>query len=260
MTDFRALVAGLPAGEGRVVVTPGVVATITFDHAASRNALDPAMMVALADAADAVRDARVVLLRGAHGTFCSGGNLGAVREHLAVPGAGHAFGAFMQGAVDRLAALDAIVIAVVEGAALGGGAELVVAADRVVAAPDARIGFVHARLGVSPGFGGGGRLVARVGPHAALRVLAFARVLPAAEAHAIGLVDEVAADPHARADALAAELLALPAAAVRGAKRVVRAAAPEPPGRAEELEVFASLWGGPDHQRALEPRPGRGSR
>jgi len=262
VTDFRALVASLPPGAGRVVVTrdagptAGEVATIQFDHAASRNALDPAMMVALADAVETVRDARVVVLLGAHGTFCSGGNLGAVRTHLAVPGAGRAFGAFMQGTLDRLAALDAIVIAVVEGAALGGGAEIVATADLVVAAPDARIGFVHARLGVSPGFGGGGRLVARVGPRAALRVLAFARVLGAEEAHAIGLVDEVAADPRARADALARELLALPAAAVRGAKRVVRAATP-PVGRAEELEVFAELWGGPDHQRALAPRAPR---
>ncbi|MDP2305977.1 MAG: enoyl-CoA hydratase/isomerase family protein [Pseudomonadota bacterium] len=258
LTDFRALVETLPPGPGRVVVTTGDLATIRFDHEPSRNALDPAMMVALSDAIEAVRDARVVVLSGAHRTFCSGGNLGAVRSHLAMPGAGRAFGAFMQDALDRLAALDAIVIAVVEGAALGGGAELVVTADLVVAAPDARIGFVHARLGVSPGFGGGGRLVSRVGPRAALQVLAFARVLGAAEAHAIDLVDEVDPDPHARADALATELLALPAAAVRGAKRVVRAAAP-PVGRTEELEVFAELWGGPDHQRALagnarEPR------
>ncbi|MDP2313916.1 MAG: enoyl-CoA hydratase/isomerase family protein [Pseudomonadota bacterium] len=253
MTDFRALVATLPPADGRVIATAGDIGTIRFDHAASRNALDPAMMVALADAVDTVRDARVVLVSGAHGTFCSGGNLGAVRTHLAVPGAGHAFGSFMQLALDRLAALDAIVIAVVEGSALGGGAEIVVAADFVVAAPTARIGFVHARLGVSPGFGGGGRLVTRVGPHAALRVLAFARVLTAAEAQAIGLVDEVDADPHARARALADELLALPAAAVRGAKRVVRAGSP-PAGREEELEVFTALWGGPDHQLALEPK------
>lgn len=250
MTDFRALVATLPEGDGRVVVTPGDIATIRFDHAPSRNALDPKMMVALADAVESLREARVVVLSGAGGTFCSGGNLGAVRTHLAMPGAGRVFGAFMQDALDRLAALDAIVIAVVEGAALGGGAELVATADVVVAAPDARVGFVHARLGVSPGFGGGGRLVGRVGPRAALRVLAFARVLDAAEALAIGLVDEVDPDPHARAAALAAELLALPAAAVRGAKRVVRAATP-PLGRTEELEVFATLWGGPDHQLAL---------
>ncbi len=254
MTDFRTLATSLPPAPGRVVVTPGEIATIRFDDAGTRNALDPAMMVALADAPDLVRDARVVILSGAHRTFCSGGNLAAVRTHLALPGAGRVFGAFMQAALDHLAELDAIVIAVVEGAALGGGAEIVATADVVVAAPDARIGFVHARLGVSPGFGGGGRLVARVGPRAALQVLAFARVLDAGDALAVGLVDEVDPHPHARADALARELLALPASAVRGAKRVVRAASPLPLGRVEELEVFSTLWGGPDHQRALAPR------
>lgn len=255
MTNFRELVSTLPPGPGRVVVTTGDVATIRLDHAPSRNALDPGMMVALADGIDAVQHARVVVISGAHGTFCSGGNLGAVRAHLAVPGAGRAFGAFMQGALDRLAALDAMVIAVVEGAALGGGAELVATADVVVAAPDARIGFVHARLGVSPGFGGGGRLVARVGPRAALEILAFARVLSASEARTLGLVDRIDPEPHAHAAALAQELLSLPAAAVRGAKRVVRAATP-PIGRFEELEVFAELWGGPDHQQALMPKAG----
>jgi enoyl-CoA hydratase/carnithine racemase len=253
MTNFRAWAATVPAGPGVVHVEPGDVAWIRFDHAATRNALAPHMMVALADAAEAVRGARVVILAGEHGTFCSGGNLGAVREHLAVPGAGATFGAFMQAAVDSLANLDAIVIAAVEGAALGGGAELVAAADVVVAAPTARIGFVHAKLGVSPGFGGGGRLVGRVGPRSALQVLAFGRTLAAEDARAIGLVDEVHADPRARARALAAELLAVPEAAVRGAKRLVRAAAP-PPGRDTELAVFTALWGGPDHQRAREPR------
>ncbi len=256
MTDFGAWAASLPEGEGRVHVDPpdaSGVAWVRFDHAGSRNALDPRMMLTLAEAADRVRDARVVVLTGEHCTFCSGGNLGAVRSHLAVPGAGAAFGRFMQAAVDRLAELDAIVIAAVEGAALGGGAELVVAADLVVAAPTARIGFVHARLGVSPGFGGGGRLVERVGPREALKILALGRTLGADEARAVGLVDEVHASPRVRAQELAVDVCALPAAAVRGAKRIVRAAAP-PRGRDEELAVFAELWGGPDHRRALEPK------
>ncbi|MFN7144703.1 MAG: enoyl-CoA hydratase-related protein, partial [Myxococcota bacterium] len=98
MTDFRAWAATLPPGAGRVHVDAPIdgVAWIRLDHAATRNALDPAMMLAFADATDIVRDARVVILTGESHTFCSGGNLVAVRDHLAVPGAGHAFGAFMQ--------------------------------------------------------------------------------------------------------------------------------------------------------------------
>ena len=256
MIDLRALVERMGPQEGRVHVEPGDLAWIRLDHAPTRNALDPAMMVAFADAVDAVADARVVILTGEGGTFCSGGNLGAVRAHLARPGEGAGFGAFMQAAVDRLAGLDAIVIAAVEGAALGGGAELVTAADVVVAAPTARIGFVHARLGVSPGFGGGARLVRRIGPVRALQALAFARTFSGDEGHAVGLVDEVHADPRARARALAAELLALPADAVRGAKRIVCAAAPLV-GQEEELLVFDALWGGEAHLAALDRKPGR---
>ena len=253
MVDLRALVRELPAGAGRVHVEVGDISWIRLDHPATRNALDPAMMVAFADAVEAVRGARVVILTGEAGAFCSGGNLGAVREHLAVAGAGASFGAFMQQTVDRLAALDAIVIAAVEGPALGGGAELVTAADVVIAGPTARFGFVHARLGVSPGFGGGARLVRRVGPTRALHALAFARTWSAADALAAGLADELHADPRSRAVALAHELLPLPEAAVRGAKRLVLGAAPLP-AHEEELRVFDALWGGDAHLAALDGR------
>ncbi len=257
---FRAWVAGLPPAPGRIRVAPGIVATVTIDHPETRNALAPHMMVAFADAISEVRGARVVILSGEGGTFCSGGNLGAVQAHLVPsteagrPSMGAIFGAFMQAAVDALAGLDAVVIAAAEGAAMGGGAELLTAADIVVAAPTARVGFVHARLGVSPGFGGGGRLVARVGAARALRILAFAEVLSAEEALAAGIVDELAAAPLPRAEALAARLCLLPEAAVRGAKRVVHAAAYPGEARQEELAVFAGLWGGPDHLRALESK------
>lgn len=249
MTDFRAWASRVPAGEGRIVVEPGPISTIRIDHAATRNALDPAMMLALADVADAVRGARVLVITGANGAFCSGGNLGAVREHLAVPGAGAAFGAFMDAAVGSLTELDAVVIAAVDGAALGGGAELAIAADIVVGAPTARIGFVHARLGVSPGFGGGRRLLDRVGRRVATQVLTFARTYDAPAALALGLFDEVHAAPFERAMDLANELLQVPEGALRGARRVARGE--------DERTVFADLWGGPEHQAALRPRSGR---
>ena len=205
MTDFRTWASRVPAGDGRILVEPGPISTIRIDHAATRNALDPAMMLALADVADAVRGARVLVITGANGAFCSGGNLGAVREHLAVPGAGAAFGAFMDAAVGRLTELDAVVIAAVDGAALG---------RRV-----------------------------------ATQVLMFARTYDAPAALALGLFDEVHAAPFERAMDLANELLGLPEAALRGARRVARGG--------DERAVFADLWGAPEHQAALRPRSGR---
>lgn len=251
--SFRAWAADLPRAEGEVRWSAGPVAEIVLDHPPTRNALHPGMMVQFADAVAAVGEARVVLLRGAGGSFCSGGNLGAVRAHLVRPGAGRELQAFMAAAADALANLPAVVIGVLEGAALGGGAELLTACDEVYAAPGARVGFVQAKLGVSTGFGGGARLVRRVGAGRALRLLTATAPASAEVAHELGVVDEVVDDPLAAARARAAELLTLPDPALRGVLRLVRAARDVPEAvDAVEAEVFAELWGGPDHLAALD--------
>jgi len=251
--SFRRWVDTLPPSEGVVSVTYGTVAEILLDHPPTRNALSPSMMVELADAVEGVVDARVVILRGAGGSFCSGGNLQAVREHLVRPGGGADLVSFMQATTGRLASLGPVVIGVAEGHALGGGAELLTACDFVVAAPDARIGFVQARLGVSPGFGGGTRLVARVGRSTALRLLTGGPVV-ATEALALGLVDLVREDALTAARAWAAELSELPPDALRAARRLVDAAAVLPADEALAVErtLFAELWGGPAHLAALD--------
>ncbi|MBM4393566.1 MAG: enoyl-CoA hydratase/isomerase family protein, partial [Deltaproteobacteria bacterium] len=162
MIDLPALAASLPRGEGRVHATViDGVAEVVLDHPARRNAFTPHMMVDLGQLD--VSGARCILLRGAGTSFCSGGDLGAVREHLALPGGGRALATFMATAIARLSR-HAPIVGCVEGHALGGGAELLAACDIVVAAPTAEVGFVQARLGVSPGFGGGGYLAGRVGP------------------------------------------------------------------------------------------------
>jgi ethylmalonyl-CoA/methylmalonyl-CoA decarboxylase len=255
--DFRAWVATLPPSEGTIrVATDGDVTEIVIDHPRTKNALSPRMMVELADAVEAARTARVVILRGEGGAFCSGGNLDAVRRHLVAPGMGRALATFMHAASDALLRLDAIVIGILEGAALGGGAELLTACDVVVAAPDARYGFVQARLGVSPGFGGGTRLVRIVGPRVALRLLTEARALTADEALRLGLVDEIAADPPAVARSRARDLCRLDPAALRVAKRIVTAAStlPHAEALAAELDLFTTVWGADAHLRALPDR------
>lgn len=267
--DFRAWVAGLPPADGQIRVTTTADRTvILLDHPPSRNALSPAMMVALADAI-AAAPPHPLILRGAEGSFCSGGNLEAVREHLGQPGSGAVFGGFMQAAARMLHHHPAPVIAVLEGAALGGGAELVAACTRVIAHPAARIGFVHARLGVIPGFGGGRWLSERVGAASAQQTLREARLLNAEEALSIGLVDALSPDPFAaawtnptpfsgvRSPLPPAPLPPLAPDVEAGLRRLHAAAAlPEAEALAEELEIFQSLWGGPAHQAALRGRKG----
>lgn len=250
---FVAFARTLPRGAGRVHVRAGPIAEIVFDAPAKHNALDAGMMLDFGAAAMRLTDARVVILRGEGDSFCAGGDLDAVQVHLGAPDLGAGLGAFMSGAVDDLRTLDAVLLAVVRGPALGGGAELLAACDYVIAAPDARIGWVQARLGVSPGFGGARHLVRRLGEARALRVLVEARMLTAEEARGAGLVDAIEADPDAAATAWAAAAAALPATALRGALRVVRSAGAADAAN-RETEVFAGLWGGPAHRAALGAR------
>jgi enoyl-CoA hydratase/carnithine racemase len=246
--DFRAWVDTLPPTEGTVRVEPGRIATVWLDAPRTRNALTPAMMVRFGEAADALRDARAVILRGAAGTFCSGGDLDAVRAWLAVPGMGRRMGRWMHAATEAFEALRVPIVGVLEGAAMGGGAELLALCDHVVAAPDARVGWVQSRLGVRPGFGGETRLVRRIGAEAAARIIDAGMVLPAAEALACGVVDAVA-DPPADAARHWAETCA---SDPRRAARVVSARGiPCPDAAAAELARFDACWGHPAHRRAL---------
>lgn len=245
MSAFRTWVATLPPMRGRVrVERVDGVAEIVLDDPPTRNALDPHMMVALADAFDALAEEAVVVLRGEGDAFCSGGNLGVVEAHMSAAGFGEGFGRFM---AEATRPRDSMLLVALTGPALGGGAELAVTADTVWAAPRASVGFVHARLGVSPGFGGGERLVRRIGAARALQVLTDARRLSAAEAQALGLVDHVVEDPVHEARAHARRLRELDPEVLRGLVRLVR----DP---RVEGEVFSQLWAGPAHRAALAAR------
>ena len=245
--DFRAWVATLPPRPGLVRVEgpdDAGVARIVLDAPATRNALTPQMMVGLADAVAASRGARAVVLHGAGGRFCSGGDLVAVRDWLAFPGMGRVMGGFMHGVLSALEALEVPLVGVLEGAAMGGGAELLAACDVVVAAPNARLGWVQTRLGVAPGFGGGARLARRVGDAAAREIIATAPVFDAATAQGRGLVDVVDAAPLACGLAIARARAGERVARVPIAAQVL----------ATELATFDAVWGGEAHQAALPPR------
>ncbi|MBW7931294.1 MAG: enoyl-CoA hydratase/isomerase family protein [Gammaproteobacteria bacterium] len=96
-------------------------------------------------------------------------------------------------ALDQLRAFPVPVIAALNGLALGGGAELALACDLRIAAPNAEIGFLQAQLGVTTAWGGGIDLALTVGDRSALRILATAARIAPARALDIGLVDWVCA-------------------------------------------------------------------
>ena len=229
----------------------GPVARLTFDNPERSNALSGRMMRQLQEAVDRLQDFAgvAVVLRGEGlRSFCAGADLALVRAALDEPVLGASMNEAMTGLTNRLRGLPLLSVAAVEGAAVGGGAEMATVADFRVMSKTAHIRFVHARLGLSPGWGGGARLREIVGRDHALRMLAGALKVDATTALAWGLVDAVCEPGEAESAAMALlqPYMRLPRASVRGAKQLI--ANPESEG-----EVFRSLWGGPAMRAALNP-------
>jgi enoyl-CoA hydratase len=214
----------------------GHVSTVILDRPDVRNAVDGPTAAALAGAFrdfDADDGARVAVLWGAGGTFCAGADLKA----LGGPGANRAQpdGDGPMGPT-RLR-LAKPVIAAISGHAVAGGLELALWCDMRVAEQDAVLGVFCRRWGVPLIDGGTVRLPRIVGLGRAMDLILTGRPVPAAEAHAIGLVDRVAGRGGARAaaESLAHEIAALPQDCLRSD----RASALEACGLGED-EAMAS--------------------
>lgn len=238
-------------GPGAVLLDlEGPVARLTLANAARSNALSGTMLAQLSEAVDRLEDwdsGLGLVLRGEGcRCFCAGADLALVRQGLDDPGFGRAMAQWMHALTARLRGLPLISVAAIEGAAIGGGAELATVADFRVMSRSANIRFVHATLGLSPGWGGGGRLVELIGRRQALGLLAGARRTDAQQALELGLADRLCPPDESEesARALLQAYEGLPLASVRAAKSLVA----EP---ARELELFASLWGGPAMRAAI---------
>ena len=243
--------------ELRVEVADGL-AVLTIDRPRARNAIGLRTMDALERALDGLAEQPLgaLVVRGAgEGAFVSGGDLKELSQIRDEDGA-IAMATRMRGLLDRVATFPAPVIAAVNGHALGGGAEVAVAADLRVAADDIRIGFTQVQLGIMPAWGGAERLAELVGRSRALLLIGTGRVLEAAEAERAGLVDVVAPRESFEATwrALAAEFASLPTGAGAAIKEVISAARPNDHPALEGAAVrrFAKLWVGEEHWRAAD--------
>ncbi len=218
----------------------GAFVFATLDAPAARNALTDAMVAGLVDAltlAESQPAVRALVIRGAGGTFCAGGDFSGFRALMAAPvpesgvdpivGFNRGFGALLA----RIQASPVATIAVVEGAAMGGGAGLAAACDVVLAAGDAQFGMPEVTLGLPPAqiapF-----IAARLGHAAALRLLLTGRRISAAQALACGLADELheGAALDQRLTALLTELGRAEPAALRATKAILQRRATEPLG------------------------------
>jgi enoyl-CoA hydratase len=222
------------------------LAVITIDRPEARNAIAPATMDQLDKAIDAAEGAQALVITGAGDrAFVSGGDLkelGALRTEEDAS----AMAWRMRAICDRLADFPAPVIAALNGHALGGGAEVAVAADIRVAADDIKIGFNQVALEIMPAWGGAERLAALVGRSGALLLAGTGTVLDATEAQRIGLVDRVLprSSFHDGWRSLARSLANRPAGEI---KRVIGGVSPH-----EAVAAFARLWVADAHWQAAD--------
>jgi 2-(1,2-epoxy-1,2-dihydrophenyl)acetyl-CoA isomerase len=220
-----------------LVSDDGPVRTFTLNEPARRNPLSVPLrreLRAALEDAHADDGCRALVVTGAGTAFSSGGDLASMprgdradardRLHLVAD------------VISLLVEGPLPVVAAVEGAAVGAGTSLAAACDYVVAGRSARFGAIFGRIGLVADSGLHWTLPRRVGPGPARRMLLRGTIVGAEEAHALGLVDELAADGGslAAARAVAAELAAAAPLALAATKRLL---ADPPPTLAETLHA-----------------------
>jgi enoyl-CoA hydratase len=243
------------------------VRTVTVNRPKVLNALDGATLEELTRAFAAIEAApevRCVIVTGAGDkAFAAGADIAAMADFgpdqaRELAGRGHRMS-------ERMEALGAPIIAAVNGFALGGGLELALACDFIIASAKAKLGQPEVNVGVLPGFGASQRLPRRIGVARARQLLYTGDLIGAEEARAIGLVNEVTA-PDAllpRAREIAETIATRAPLAVASVKRAIRLGEDLPldRGLALEQESFATLFGTADQKEGmrafLEKRPAK---
>ncbi len=198
------------------------VAVITLNRPKVLNALDRATMDELASALDVLEcdDAvRCVVLAGGERAFAAGADVNEFASATPVEMlTGYRFTQW-----ERVRKFSKPIIAAVRGFALGGGCELAMACDMIIAGEGTRFGQPEINIGIIPGAGGTQRLTRAAGKARAMELILTGRAFSAAEAHAMGLVTRVVPDEAVldEAKALAAQIASKPAVAVALAKDAI---------------------------------------
>ncbi|HSV02527.1 MAG TPA: enoyl-CoA hydratase-related protein [Phenylobacterium sp.] len=211
----------------RIEATLEGAATVVLNRPDKRNALNADLISALSDALETLHGAegvRVVFLRGAGGTFSAGADLAWMGEAMGLTEADNREDAMaMAVMLKRLWDLPALTVALIEGAAFGGGAGLAAVCDLAIATRETRFSFSEVKLGLIPATVSP-YVIAAIGPRAARGLFASGEGFDADYAQRIGLVTDVVADAAALEAAqarIAAETLACAPGAMEAAKRLV---------------------------------------
>jgi methylglutaconyl-CoA hydratase len=203
------------------------VATITINRPEKRNAFNQEVIGALREAFETLHGAdhvRVVFVRGAGGTFSAGADLEWMRDSVDWSESDNRDDAYqLARMLKAIADTPALTVALVEGAAFGGGAGLAAACDLAVAVRGARFAFSEVKLGLIPATISP-YVTDAIGPRHAKALFCTGRIFDADYAERIGLVQHVVADSaalHAHARSIATEIMTAAPEAVLASKKLV---------------------------------------
>jgi enoyl-CoA hydratase/carnithine racemase len=233
------------------------VGIIRLNRPQAHNAVNAAVIEELEQIVESLEhknDVRFLILTGTgKATFCAGGDLKYFAT-LKTRSQGMRMSRRMCAILDRLAAGPQVVVAAVNGSALGGGCEILTACHFRIAASNSRFAFRQAANGLTTGWGGGIRLFHLLGRTQALRLFLTAETISAEEAHRIGLLDRVV--PRAKLLSAAQQLVSTIRVNSPGAvsafldlATVVNSVGGA--GRKRELEIFGNRWTSDDFGRSL---------
>ncbi|MGC2518868.1 MAG: enoyl-CoA hydratase [Burkholderiales bacterium] len=241
--------------ENILVETRGRVGLIRLNRPKALNALNDALMNELGDALakfDADDGIGAVVITGSDKAFAAGADIGAMKDwgHMDVYKS-----EYITRNWERMKSVRKPVIAAVAGYALGGGCELSMMCDIIIAADTAKFGQPEIRLGIIPGAGGTQRLPRAVGKAKAMDMILSARMMDAMEAERVGLVSRVvpAAKLLDEALAAAAQIAEFSLPSVMMAKECVNRAFESPlaEGMLFERRLFHSLFGTEDQKEGM---------
>ena len=241
-----------------IVERAGAIATITLNRPEARNAIDLTMrqeLVAALDEVEADEAGRVLVLTGAGGHFCAGGDVKSMRAQRSTAAEGRARVELLNRMVQRLVDFPRPTLAMVDGYAVGAGTNLALCCDLVVASDRAKFGELFNKIGLVPDGGGTWLLSRLVGLARAKELIFTGEVFDAAEAARIGLVNRVVpvAELERVTRALAEKIAAGPPGVLRMAKHMVNRAATSDLATALDLEAYSQglAVASEDHQEGL---------
>ena len=232
----------------------GAVTLVTLNRPQALNALNSQVLndlIAAFAAFDADPEQRCVVLIGSDKAFAAGADI----KEMGTQTFGSVYGGGLFTGYDRVTATRKPWIAAVSGYALGGGCELAMMADFIIAADNAKFGQPEIKLGVTPGMGGSQRMARAIGKAKTMEMCLTGRMMDAVEAEAAGLVAKVVPLAELRDAALksAAEIAAMPPLAALAAKEMVNAAFETTlaQGVLFERRLFNGLFGTEDQKEGM---------